>query len=318
MLRHWLPAAILMASSAQVLAQTNSAPAATASAVPGQPVISAKNGQSSGQLDRDRYECHTWATSQSGFDPSISTRQGSPPGADGYNRAFAACMDGRGYDVHFSAPAAVASTPPPPVTPYRATTSYVYEPGPELKYHPFEFAIEGGDTVSAGRTGDHLDDGATGGLGLTWFPAAALPLGIRVDASYSRLDVRHHSRAEYGYARGHDNLYGGDADLQFDFLKSGRNKLYVFGGAGEYQEQIRRRETTVAGGTVCDFFGCGPGSGTVETTQDRTTTGWRPAYNAGLGWETAIADHASFFVEARYLRIAPGAQFAPVRVGFRF
>ncbi len=30
-------------------------------------------GQSSAQQDRDRYECHTWAVRQSGFDPSVAT-----------------------------------------------------------------------------------------------------------------------------------------------------------------------------------------------------------------------------------------------------
>ena len=29
-----------------------------------------KQGQSDAQLDRDRYECHTWAVKQTGFDPS--------------------------------------------------------------------------------------------------------------------------------------------------------------------------------------------------------------------------------------------------------
>jgi hypothetical protein len=47
-------------------------------------------GQSTAQLDRDRYECHDWAVRQTGFDPSVSqtiVRQGvravpgSPPGA---------------------------------------------------------------------------------------------------------------------------------------------------------------------------------------------------------------------------------------------
>ncbi len=48
-------------------------------------------GQTPQQLDRDRYECHNWAVSQSGFDPSVpgtAPRQqvvvvagGPPPGA---------------------------------------------------------------------------------------------------------------------------------------------------------------------------------------------------------------------------------------------
>jgi hypothetical protein len=47
-------------------------------------------GQSEQQLDRDRYECHNWATKQTGFDPSIPgvpphqrvrVVQGPPPGS---------------------------------------------------------------------------------------------------------------------------------------------------------------------------------------------------------------------------------------------
>ena len=36
--------------------------------------IDAKNGQSAKQQATDRYECHTWASGQTGFDP---TRLGS-------------------------------------------------------------------------------------------------------------------------------------------------------------------------------------------------------------------------------------------------
>ena len=35
-------------------------------------------GQSPEQLDRDRYECHTWAVKQSGFDPSQGGSQVAP------------------------------------------------------------------------------------------------------------------------------------------------------------------------------------------------------------------------------------------------
>jgi len=45
-------------------------------------------GQSEEQLERDRYECHTWAVQQSGFDPSREANPGyrtvvaaPPPGA---------------------------------------------------------------------------------------------------------------------------------------------------------------------------------------------------------------------------------------------
>ncbi len=62
-----------------------------------------KNGQSEEQTAQDRYDCHRWAVSQSGFDPTQSGG-GVPPDQTAsrrteYHRAFAACLDGRGYSV---------------------------------------------------------------------------------------------------------------------------------------------------------------------------------------------------------------------------
>ncbi|WP_373293505.1 hypothetical protein [Pseudomonas matsuisoli] len=57
-------------------------------------------GQNADKQARDRYECHTWAVSQSGFDPASAT---SAPGAsisDTYRRALGACLSGRGYSVN--------------------------------------------------------------------------------------------------------------------------------------------------------------------------------------------------------------------------
>jgi hypothetical protein len=62
-----------------------------------------RQGQSAQKQADDRYECHRWAVSQTGFDPT------QPPGgapdalkaekrAD-YQRAMGACLDGRGYTV---------------------------------------------------------------------------------------------------------------------------------------------------------------------------------------------------------------------------
>lgn len=57
-------------------------------------------GQNADLQARDRYECHSWAVGQSGFDPSTATR---PVGADAterYRRALGACLSGRGYSVN--------------------------------------------------------------------------------------------------------------------------------------------------------------------------------------------------------------------------
>jgi hypothetical protein len=59
-----------------------------------------KNGQSTEQVAKDKYDCHHWAVTQTGFDPT----QGAAATAKGgkrsdYMRAQAACLEGRGYTV---------------------------------------------------------------------------------------------------------------------------------------------------------------------------------------------------------------------------
>jgi hypothetical protein len=57
-----------------------------------------RNGQSDEQTQNDRYECHSWAANQTGFDPTRSSQQGSGSPAD-YRRAMVACLDARGYSA---------------------------------------------------------------------------------------------------------------------------------------------------------------------------------------------------------------------------
>lgn len=62
-----------------------------------------KNGQSEEQQSRDRYECHSWAVTQSGFDPTqplggVDESQASAKRSD-YQRAQTACLEARGYSV---------------------------------------------------------------------------------------------------------------------------------------------------------------------------------------------------------------------------
>jgi hypothetical protein len=59
-----------------------------------------KNGQSASIQAKDKYECHHWATTQSGFDPTLgATASASQSKRTDYMRAQAACLDGRGYSV---------------------------------------------------------------------------------------------------------------------------------------------------------------------------------------------------------------------------
>jgi hypothetical protein len=62
-----------------------------------------KNGQSADQQQRDRYECHQFAVSQTGFDPTNPGGGVTADAADSkrsdYMRAQTACLEGRGYSV---------------------------------------------------------------------------------------------------------------------------------------------------------------------------------------------------------------------------
>ncbi|TBU92702.1 hypothetical protein [Phytopseudomonas dryadis] len=57
-------------------------------------------GQNADLQARDRYECHTWAVSQSGFDPATATSAPAPSATDYYRRALGACLSGRGYSIN--------------------------------------------------------------------------------------------------------------------------------------------------------------------------------------------------------------------------
>jgi hypothetical protein len=54
-------------------------------------------GQSESRMADDRYDCHVWAASQSGFDPTLGA--GSADQADSYARAMTACLEARNYVV---------------------------------------------------------------------------------------------------------------------------------------------------------------------------------------------------------------------------
>jgi hypothetical protein len=303
-------ASLLFTVSVSAVAQQ---PPATA----GEPSILSERGQDQNQQQFDRYECYGWAKGQTGYDPS---QPGGRTGQDNYRRAFSACMSGRGYTVSYGAAAPSSSPPgappyaPPPPPMY--TRRYSWK-APELVYRPFHFAIEGGITATAGSTGDNLNDGGNIGLGVSFFPSRSLPVGLRIDGSWSQFDA---NRAFFNpnngtYLHSHENLYGGDLDLQFNLPHpSSRYQFYLLGGAGWYRAQSVL-DQYVPG---CGFYYCGPYYGGQLAS---STTGWRNSWNAGFGGEFAMPRGTSFFVEARYQQISSrnnDVQLVPVRFGIRF
>jgi opacity protein-like surface antigen len=328
---------LLLAVSSAALAQTPANPvpeqSGPALGAPAGLLIYPKNGQSQDQQSADRYACHSWAIGQTGFDPTEPNSAGSPSDLakrrSDYRRAMSACLEARGYSVRYAAPSAVPVPPPsspvpPPATPLRVE-HYAPPPGPELKYRPFEVHIDGGYTVTTGSTNQNLDGGGNAGLGFTWFPTSALPVGLRVDGSYNWLRVTNNylNLQPGNFTEGDLNVYGGDADLQLDLAhRSARAKLYLFGGFGWYREQTDLRQVSILNGTVCGFYFCGPGYFPAVTAEQVTTSGWQRSWNAGLGFEVALAQRTAFFIEARYQHFLPNnnnsLQFVPIRLGLRF
>ena len=73
---------------------------ATVAGVPapaGELFVYPARGQSEETTQRDRYECHLWAVSEVGVDPSYG--QADERDQADYRRALTACLEGRGYTV---------------------------------------------------------------------------------------------------------------------------------------------------------------------------------------------------------------------------
>jgi hypothetical protein len=60
-----------------------------------------RNGQTDDQTATDRFECHQWAVSQTGFDPTRGADQSQAANSPAdYRRAMLACLDARGYSAN--------------------------------------------------------------------------------------------------------------------------------------------------------------------------------------------------------------------------
>jgi hypothetical protein len=314
---------LLLALPAVLLAQTT-APADGLSITP-------QNGQNPQQQATDRGACESWSKGQTGFDVTQPTGGVAPSEffsrRDQFNRAMTACLEARGYTVRVAAPASPpqAAYPPPRYVPAAPAPAYVTRyspPAPTLAYHPFSASVSGGWSNTAGNTSRILDDGGLFGVGFSFFPSASVPVGLRLDGSYTWFGARDRFLIANNAQLGHQDVYGGDADLQFNLgTHSSRAQFYVFGGAGWYREQTVLHQVSGFNGSGCGFFFCGTGDFFGISGTERSTTPWRDSWNAGIGWEIAVADGATFFVEGRYREIGPSGsreQFVPIQAGIRF
>lgn len=328
---------LLWASALSIPATAQQPAAAAASSSPAGPAttrwegitVTALNGQSPVQLGQDRYECHRWAVSQTGFDPTTPGGSVSPSANPSrrrdYRRAMTACLRARGYAVRSAAspyPYAPSPVPPPPyVRPYNPPVPIrQYPPAPAPRNPPLSAQVEAGVSFAAGNTSDYLDDGVSFGLGLTWFPNPTMPLALKVDGNYSWFGTGNGGfyGNDGGYTHGNVQLYGGDIDLEVNLDHRWGSRVYLLGGLGEYRTTTYLRHGS-PGGLGCGYF-CGPLIPGASYLDDHTTD-WHGSWNAGIGWEWAVGPSSFLFVEARYMQVLTSdtrLQFVPVRVGFRF
>lgn len=316
---------LLLAVPCTLLAQTPAQSASVAHFADGLS-ITPQNGQSADQQIADRTACEAWAKGQTGFDIAQPTGGVSPGEYTSrrlqFDRAMSACLTARGYLVHLAAPPPAPQPAPPPhyVVPAAAPVYMrAYSPpAPTLSYKPFHVSLSGGSSFTTGDVGDSFDDGGIGNLGLSFFPAQNVPVGIRIDGNYSWYGARDGFLIQNNAQIGHQEVYGGDADLQFNLGSlSARSQFYLFGGAGWYRERTTLHQLSGFGVNDCDFFFCG----LFISATARDTTPWRDSWNAGLGWEVALSNYSSLFVEARYRQIGPNdskESFVPIQVGVRF
>ncbi|HLY52671.1 MAG TPA: hypothetical protein VKQ31_06650 [Steroidobacteraceae bacterium] len=324
----------LLLPIAPAAAQAPGGSAAPAAAFGQGVYIYPRNGQSEQQLWSDRYACDAWSRTQSGFDPvhpdSGTAGAEAATRREQYRKAMTACLDAKGYSIAAQA----GATPAPaeaaaPAAP--APQAYVRPANgaADLGYHALTGWISAGYSITYGSLKPTLNDGGNAQIGITWFPTPWLPVGLRIEGSYSRFSETLAADSQEATALGttvdygRQSLYGGDADVQLDLAhRSAGFKMYLFGGGGWYRNTTDFRQVQWSGpALVCGYYTCGYGYLPYEITVAHSTTPWIKSWNAGFGMEFALTRPSSFFIEARYVRLAPYAvntAYVPISIGLRF
>jgi opacity protein-like surface antigen len=154
------------------------------------------------------------------------------------------------------------------------------------------FGFEGGVSYPQGDTKDFFDNGWNGGALLVWNPPV-IPVGLRVDGAYHKLDA-----SDAAGSTGSAKILAGTADVVVGF-RALLLKPYFFGGIGYYR---------------LDFSDSSFPSTSNDDTQNET--GW----NAGAGVSISLRN-IDLIIEARYHSIGTSGsrfKFVPVSIGLVF
>lgn len=151
------------------------------------------------------------------------------------------------------------------------------------------FGVEGGISNPQGDTKDFFDNGGHGGALVVWNPPV-IPVGLRVDGSYHKLDAADPGGSDAEIIAGTANVVVGFRAILL--------KPYFFGGVGYYRLDFSDASFPSA------FRG------------KQNETGW----NAGAGVSISLRN-IDLIIEARYHSIGTEGdrfKFVPVSIGLVF
>jgi opacity protein-like surface antigen len=196
-----------------------------------------------------------------------------------------------------------------------------------LHYRPWHFQVDLGPVFPQQGASANFDGGWNAGGGVTWYPSRYLPFGIRADGSYTKLGARQPlldqaaTQAGTTVDRGTIERWGGDLDGEIDVPLGTVARFYLLAGVGWYKTQSTFWQSQESPALLCTWWGCMQGFVHSSTLVSSTTDQWQFARNAGVGFEFSLGPGASFFMDARYLRLGSSQakqDFIPVRFGVRF
>jgi outer membrane protein with beta-barrel domain len=170
-----------------------------------------------------------------------------------------------------------------------AAVALVLLGAPALRAQGAEFSVGGGVAVPLGNLDDVVKMGWQGMAGVSFAPQS-LPVGIQVDASFSRFGD------ETPLDISNQWIYGTvNAVYRFESAEESSFRPYLIGGGGIYNS--KQTGSDALGGSTTKF-----------------------GINAGAGFDFRLGG-AGLFVEGRFHDVfveGPNLQFFPLNVGIRF
>jgi len=191
---------------------------------------------------------------------------------------------------------------------------------------PLRWHIEGGYSITSGRTRDYLDNGFLVSGGVDWRQPGR-NYGLRAQAHlgvHQASDELIELGAQQTQLRvddGSGTMLGLDLNGILDIPLRAGARAYLTAGIGFDRRRIELTQTVLFGGVYCDYwwgycgFGVVPGDVLVAST---STT--RLSWNGGVGVEFPVRSGGSWFLQASYRRIETPepTEYVPIQVGFKF